>query len=58
MKKIPVGSYFYFVAGLLWLFLAFTEFGNWSTRVYIALFFLFLVVGIINWRMTDRANKD
>ncbi|WP_332695800.1 hypothetical protein [Halalkalibacter lacteus] len=58
MKKIPVGSIIYFVAALLWLFLAFTDFGNWSTRVYFALFLLFVVVGIINWRMTDRSNSD
>jgi hypothetical protein len=58
VKKIPMGSIFYFVAALLWLFLAYTGLGNWSNRVYIALFFLFIVVGIINWRMTDRANSD
>ncbi|WP_227937395.1 hypothetical protein [Alkalihalobacillus deserti] len=58
MKKVPVGSIFYFIASLLWLFLAFTGLGNWSTKVYIFLFILFVAIGIINWRMTDRANSD
>jgi uncharacterized membrane protein YtjA (UPF0391 family) len=58
VKKIPVGSTLYFVASLLWLFLAFSGIGNWSTRVYLFLFIIFLVLGVINWRMTDRANSD
>ncbi|MFC0559451.1 hypothetical protein [Halalkalibacter alkalisediminis] len=58
MKRMPVGSIIYFVASLLWLFLAFTGIGNWSNRVYIFLFILFVALGFINWRMTDRANSD
>ncbi|WP_157800958.1 hypothetical protein [Bacillus solitudinis] len=58
MKKVPIGSIILFIAALLWLFLAFTGIGNWSTRVYTMLFILFSLVGVINWRMTDRANSD
>ncbi|WP_133058616.1 DUF1328 domain-containing protein [Halalkalibacter urbisdiaboli] len=58
MKRIPVGSIILFIAALLWAFLSFTGIGNWSTRVYMSLFFLFLIIGVINWRMTDRANSD
>ncbi|MBP3953063.1 hypothetical protein [Bacillus suaedae] len=58
MKKIPVGSIILFIAALLWVFLAFTGIGNWSDRVYIFLFILFVAIAIINWRMTDRANSD
>ncbi|MCK0473486.1 MULTISPECIES: hypothetical protein [Halalkalibacter] len=58
MNKMPVGSVLFFIASLLWLFLAFTGIGNWSTRVYIFLFIIFMIIGLINWRMTDRANSD
>lgn len=58
LKKIPVGSILLFSASLMWLILAIFGIGNWSTRVYIFLFILFVAVGLINWRMTDNANKD
>ncbi|ARK31948.1 hypothetical protein [Halalkalibacter krulwichiae] len=58
MKRIPVGSILYFISSVLWLFLAYSGIGNWSTRVYIFLFIIFVALGFINWRMTDRANSD
>ncbi|GAE33249.1 hypothetical protein [Halalkalibacter akibai] len=58
MKKLPVGSILFFISAFLWLFLAFTGIGNWSTRVYIFLFIIFLAIGFVNWRMTDRANSE
>ncbi|WP_156324081.1 hypothetical protein [Bacillus sp. JCM 19034] len=58
MNKMPVGSIILFISAILWLFLAFSGIGNWSTRVYIFLFILFIAVAIINWRMTDKSNSD
>ncbi|WP_100405196.1 hypothetical protein [Bacillus solitudinis] len=58
MKKMTKGSLIYFIVSLIWLLISFTDIGPGTGRIYIMLFILFIVVGFINWAMSDRTNTN